>query len=104
MANLRGFDANQVHPINDFQPLPAGRYPAVITESSMRPNRAGTGSYLELIFQILDGAYQGRRLWSRLNLDHPNAAAVQMAKAALSAICRAVGVWAPNDSTELHNI
>ena len=87
MADLRGFDANQVEPTGDFEPIPAGKYLAVITESEMKPNKAGTGSFLQLTFQIIEGAYQNRLLWTRLNLDHPNATAVQIASAELSAIC-----------------
>jgi hypothetical protein len=104
MANLRGFDANQVEPTGDFDPIPAGKYLAVIIESDMKPNKAGTGSYLQLTFEIIDGQHKGRLLWTRLNLDNPNATAVAIAKAELSAICRAVGVMAPNDSVELHNL
>jgi hypothetical protein len=104
MANLTGFDANQVDPATNFDPLPAGTYLAVITESEMKPTKAGTGNFLQLTFQVLDGPHKGRLLWARLNLDNPNATAVQIAKAELSAICRAVGVLAPNDSVELHNL
>ena len=104
MADLRGFDANQVEPSTDFEPIPAGKYPAVITESEMKPNKAGTGHYLQLVFEILDGTYKGRRLWARLNLDNPNALAVQIARAELSAVCRAVGVLAPKDSVDLHHL
>ena len=104
MADLRGFDANQVEPTTDFEPVPAGKYPAVITQSEMKANKAGTGQYLQLTFEILEGPCKGRRLWSRLNLDNPNAMAVQIARAELSAVCRAVGVLAPNDSADLHNL
>ncbi len=104
MADLRGFDASQVEPSADFEPIPAGKYPAMITESEMKPNKAGTGAYLQLTFQVLDGPYKNRFLWARLNLDNPNATAVQIARAELSAICRAVGVLAPNDSTDLHSL
>ena len=104
MADLRGFDANQVEPAADFEPVPAGKYPAVITDSEMKANKAGTGQYLQLTFEILEGPCKGRRLWSRLNLDNPNAMAVQIARAELSAVCRAVGVLAPNDSVDLHNL
>jgi hypothetical protein len=104
MADLRGFDANQVEPTTDFEPIPAGKYLAVITESEMKPNKAGTGHYLQLAFQIIEGPYKNRFLWARLNLDNPNATAVQIARAELSAICRAVGVLAPNDSCELHGL
>ncbi len=104
MADLQGFDANQVEPTTDFEPIPAGKYVAVITDSEMKPTKAGTGHYLQLTFQIIEGPYKNRFLWARLNLDNPNATAVQIARAELSAICRAVGVMAPKDSTELHDL
>jgi hypothetical protein len=104
MADLHGFNANEVEPTTDFEPIPAGKYLAAITESELKPNKAETGHYLQLTFQVLDGPYKGRFLWSRLNLDNPNATAVQIARAELSAICRAVGVLAPHDSVELHNL
>ena len=104
MADLSGFDANQVEPSSDLDPIPAGKYLAVITESEMAPNKAGTGHYLKLTFQIIEGHFKNRLLWTRLNLDNPNATAVQIARGELSAICRAVGVLAPSDSVELHNL
>ena len=104
MADLNGFDAHNVDPAADFEPIPAGRYLAAISESETKPTKAGTGHYLQLTFEILDGEYKGRLLWARLNMDNPNAVAVKIAKAELSAICRAVGVMQPRDSVELHNL
>ena len=104
MADLRGFDANQVEPSTAFDPIPAGKYLAVITDSEMKPNKAVTGHYLQRAFQVREGDFKGRFLWARLNLDNPNATAVQIARAELSAVCRAVGVLAPNDSADLHNL
>ena len=104
MANLNGFNAANVEPAIDFDPIPAGKYLAVITASEMKPTKTGNGTFLELTFQVLEGQYKNRMLWSRLNLDNPNAQAVQIAQAELSAICRAVGVITPKDSIELHNL
>jgi hypothetical protein len=104
MANLNGFDANQVEPTTGFDPVPAGKYLAVITESEMQPTKAGTGSFLIFTLEIIEGEYKRRRLWARLNLDNPNPKAVEIARAELSAICRAVGVLSPKDSTDLHNL
>ena len=104
MANLHGFNAHDVDPAADFEAIPAGKYLAVITESEMKPTKSGNGSYLEIVFQVLEGEYKGRLLWSRLNLDNPNELAVQIARGELSAICRAVGVMQPKDSIELHNL
>jgi hypothetical protein len=104
MADLHGFDAAQVEPTTPFEPIPAAKYVAVIVESEMKPNKAGTGNYLQIKFQIIEGPYKNRVLWTRLNLDNPNADAVKIARGELSAICRAVGVLAPSDSIELHNL
>ena len=104
MANLNGFDASTVEPTTEFDPVPAGKYLAVVTASEMKETKSGNGSYLELQFQIIEGEYANRNVWARLNLSNPNAQAVQIARAQLSAICRAVGVITPNDSVELHNL
>jgi len=104
MTNLNGFDASNVEPSTDFEAIPAGKYLAIITETEMKPTKSGAGEYLQLAFQIIEGEYKNRNLWARLNLENPNPTAVQIAKGELSAICRAVGVMAPKDSVELHNL
>lgn len=104
MANLKGFDANKVEPSVSFDPVPAGKYLAVITDSEMKPTKSGAGRFLQLTFQIIEGQFKNRYIWARLNLENANQTAVNIARGELSAICRAVGVMAPNDSCELHNL
>ena len=104
MASLNGFDATQVEPQGDRSVLPAGKYRAVIIDSEERPTKAGTGKYLQLTIEVVDGEHKGRRVWDRLNLVNPNAKAVEIARSTLASICRAVGVMQPKDSVELHNI
>ncbi len=104
MANLNGFDATSVDPNVGFDPIPAGKYLAVITDSVMKATKAGTGEYLELTFEVIDGPYKGRKLWDRLTLNHPNELTVQIARGMLSSLCHAVGVMKPKDSLELHNL
>jgi hypothetical protein len=103
MATLN-FNANEVEPSVGIDAIPAGKYQAVIVESEMKPTKNGDGQYLELVFEIIDGEYKSRKLWARLNLENRNAQAVQIARADLSAICRAVNVPQPKDSIELHNL
>lgn len=106
MASLAGvvpgFDANQVKP-NSFEPIPAGDYPVIIAASEMKKTAEGNGQFLELSLQIVSGEYQNRKLTDRLNLINANQKAVDIAKGTLSAICRAIGVMTPQDSSELHN-
>jgi len=103
MATLN-FNANTVEPNADFEAIPPGKYLAVVTESEMKPTKSGQGQYLQLTFQVLDGPFKGRHLWARLNLQNANTTTVQIARAELSALCRACGVMTPQDSVELHNI
>jgi len=103
MATIN-FNANEVEPSVGFEAIPAGKYQAVIVDSDMKPNKAGTGEYLQLEFEIIEGEFKNRKVWTRLNLNNPNPDAVRMARADLSAICHAVNVIQPGDSVELHNL
>lgn len=103
MATLN-FNANEVEPSIGFDPIPAGKYQAVITESEMKQTKNGTGQYLQLEFEVIERDYKGRKVWARLNLENSNSEAVRIARAELSAICRAVNVPQPRDSVELHNL
>lgn len=105
MADLTGFNANHYEDDapDSYAPIKPGLYAAVITETEMRETQAGTGRYLMLTLQIIDGEFKNRRLWDRLNLVNPNETAVEIAKRNLASICRAVGVLTPRDSSELHD-
>ena len=37
------FNANEVEPSTGYDPIPAGKFQAVITESEMKPTRPGNG-------------------------------------------------------------
>ena len=103
MANLSGFDANQIEPRRSFEPMPGGWYVAVITHSEKKKTKSRTGELLQLTFQITNGPFINRLLWRWLNIENTNLTAQQIAKSELAEICSAVGVMTPNDSSELHN-
>ena len=103
MATLN-FNANEVEPNVAFDPVPAGKYIAVIIDSEIKPTKSGNGKFLELTFEITEGEYKGRKVWERLNIDNPNQKTVEIARGNLSAICRAVNVMVPQDSVDLHNL
>lgn len=103
-GNLAGYNANDYEPAGEFQPIPEGEYRACITESAFESTKKGDGNFLKLTVQVIDGPFTGRTVFDRLNLDNPSDQAVQIAKAQLSAICRAVGKMSPEDSADLHNI
>ena len=106
MSNLSGynFNAEEVEPSSSFDPIPAGWYQAIISNSEMKATRDGYGEYLSLTLQIIDGQYENRLVFARLNLKNANDKAVDIARKDLAAICRAVGVMSPQASEELHDI
>ncbi len=101
MAGLN-FDATQVEPSQPFEVIPPGDYKVQIVDSDMRPTKDGNGQYLWLESEILEGEYQSRKLWSRLNLVNQNQQAVEIAQRELSALCHATGKLHVADSNELH--
>jgi hypothetical protein len=105
MAYLNAtFDASAIEPNQPLETLPPGRYTAHIINSEMRPTRSGSGQYLWLEMEVLEGQFKGRRIWDQLNLINPNAQTVEIAQRTLSAICRAVGQMQVEDSEQLHFI
>ena len=103
--DLSGFNARDIEPAKGTSDvIPTGKYDVVISKTETKPTKSGNGEYLQLEFTIIQGPHADRKVWSRLNLDNPNPIAVSIAKAELSAICRAVGVLTPSDSSELQDI
>lgn len=104
MAQLN-FDANTVVPATGAQDaLPAGWYNAAADESEMKPTKDGSGAFLQIRFNILDGAQVGKKLYTRLNIKNMNPVAVEIAFKELSAICHATGIIQLQDSAQLHGV
>ena len=96
------------HSVEDFAPsedwsvIPPGDYNVMIVESAMKPTKNGSGEYLELKMQVIDGPYSGRSLWERLNIRNANPTAQSIAQRKLSSILRAFDITGTQDSTILH--
>jgi hypothetical protein len=103
MAQLN-FDANNVEPSESFGVLPEGKYLCMAVASEIKPTKSGTGEYLEITFEVLDGQGKGRKVWERLNIRNANKKAEEISQRQLSALCRAVGVLNLQDSDQLHNL
>lgn len=97
------FDASNINPAADFDPLPDGEYPVIIIDSAFEPMKNGSGTSLKLTLQVIDGNFKDRLLWSRLSLQHTSEKAQDIAQRQLSAICHAVNVLQLSDTVQLHN-
>lgn len=103
MGNL-SFNSAEVEPNNmNFDPLPAGKYLAHISESEVKETSKG-GEMLKLTIVIDEPGYENRRVWTNLNIVNASEKAQQIALGMLSALCRAVGkVGIVSDSSQLHD-
>ena len=70
----------------------------------MKDTKAGTGKYIELSMQVVEGQYEGRRLWERLNVYNPSEQAERIARSQLNQLSAAVGRTGTTDTESLHDI
>jgi hypothetical protein len=99
------FDASGIAPsMGGFQPIPAGDYRVVLTKAQERQNRNGTGSHIELSFEVMDGAWKGRQVLDRINLGNHDSNTKARAQARLSALCHAVGKLRIRTIMDLSNL
>lgn len=103
MAMLN-FNANEHEPSRDNSPVPPGEYLVAVTDSAIKPTKAGDGKRLAVELTILDGKYKGRKVFDGFNIVNKNPKAEEIAFGQLSALCRACGKLQIADSGELHNI
>ena len=98
------FNAEEHEPFDGFEIIPAGEYTASIVSSGVKASKNGQGSYLELVWEVLEGEHQGDRVWHRIMIDHPSEKCVAFGKRKLSSVCHALGVLKLSDASELHSI
>jgi hypothetical protein len=55
--DLTGFNALEIEPATSYEPLPADWYKAVITQTEEKPTKSQTGSYLQLMIEVIEGQY-----------------------------------------------
>lgn len=97
-----GQTANDIEE-RSFDPLPMGDYTLVVTASEVKATKEGGGEYLSCQMEVVDGQHKGRKLFVKYNIKNANPEAVSIARAELAALCRAVRVPSPRDSSELHD-
>lgn len=104
MVSLDGFDADKVTPNAPREVIPAGDYLAIISDSEKKETKNKDGAMIKLTLQVIeDGPYKNRKVFDNLNLWNKSEQAKQIAQSTLSAICHAVNVKQPKDTSQLHN-
>lgn len=96
------FDPTAIEPDRPSEPIPPGTYTAIVVETEVRETKAGTGTYLNVEMEIVDGDHKGRRIWDRIHLRNPSEQAVEIGMRRLSSICRILGLERLPNSELLH--
>ena len=87
-----------------FEPIPAGRYVASITDAKAGPLKSGKGQAVTAKWEVQDGEYAGRQIFDRIIVSHESAEAMKFGRRKLKDIADAVGVTeAITDLTVLQN-
>ena len=100
---LEAFDVNELPQgtTGNFEPLPAGWYTVTITQSELKPNKAGTGQYIKLRYDVTGPTHQGRVVFGNLNIKNPNQKAEEIGRQQLGDIMRAIGLAKVTDTDQL---
>ena len=101
MAQL-GFNAGDYDPTDEFEPLPAGEYLTMMTEASLDNTKAG-GRMVKLTYTVMEGQYEGRKLWSQHNIENRSPRAEEIGRKELSRIAHAIGQPMISDTDQLLN-
>jgi hypothetical protein len=88
-------------PTNNFEPLPAGWYTAVINGAEIKNTKAGTGQYIAVRYDITGPTHQGRVVYGNLNIKNPNPKAEEIGRQQLGELMRAIGLATVQDTDQL---
>jgi hypothetical protein len=72
----------------------------------LKDTKSGTGHYIALTMEIIDGSYSGRKIWDNLNVKNANPTAEKIAQASLTRYFQSCGqdLERGADTTALYNI
>ena len=96
------FNAGDYDPTDEFAPIPAGEYVVMITEGNVDYTSKG-GQMVKLTYTVMDGEFQGRKLWSQHNIVNRSPKAEEIGRKEISRIAHAIGQPKLNDTDELVN-
>lgn len=99
------FDASAHQPTETPRrgPLTPGMYQVMVVDSEIKQTQAGTGEYIALKLQVVDGEHSGRWIWDNLNIRNPNKTAEDIARNQLQMLCLAAGVTKMTNTEQLHD-
>ena len=101
-----GFDVSEVDASQQagggtYDPLPVGDYVLKAIEAEEKETKAGTGSYINVKFEVAKGDFAGRLLWNIFNINNPSEKAQNIGRQQLVAWATACGKADADDTDKL---
>lgn len=81
--------------------IPEGWYDVTITKAEVNPTKAGTGTKIDVRYDITGPTQQGRVVFATLNIRNPSVEAERIGREQLGELMRAIGLPKVQDSDEL---
>ncbi len=81
--------------------LPEGWYDATISKAEVGQTKAGSGTKIDVRYDIIGPTQQGRVIFASLNIRNPNPKAERIGREQLGELMRAIGLTKVQDSDEL---
>lgn len=98
------FNAAQVAPdAGRGDPIPAGWYTVIAKEANLEPNSQATGQLVKVKFEVADGPYKERVVFSNFNVQNSSEKAQEIGQKQFSALCHAVGELMITDTAQVCN-
>jgi hypothetical protein len=97
----QSFDINELPVSQEYGVLPAGWYSVSITKADVKPTKAGTGEYINLMYTVTGPTHQGRTVWGIINIRNPNPKAEEIGRQQLGELMRAIGLAKVQNTDQL---
>ncbi|TQV76648.1 DUF669 domain-containing protein [Aliikangiella marina] len=78
-------------PETDFDVVPPNEYPMQAVDVTLKTTNDGTGKYINVQFEIVDGEQAGRKIFQMFNIKNKSAKAVQIGVGELKSWIKACG-------------
>jgi len=84
------FRASDYEPSEGFTPVPAGDYQVMVVDANIDLTRNQESHLFKVTYQVTEGEFVNRKLWSQHNIDHRNPEAQNIARREVSALAHAI--------------
>lgn len=89
---------------DNFEPLPAGNYVVEVIESDVVDTKTGLGRQMKLTLKVVEGDFDGRRVWANIMVRHQNETAQRIGQQVIASLISAAGIGPIDNTEDLHGI